>query len=97
MQRRRFIKTTTASSIALALGGLSNISKTHYISFSFDDGFKKSFYRIAEIHEEYGLNACLNVIAQDTYLYLTQSQNGFRKNYLEILMIGMHLEKEATK
>lgn len=63
MQRRRFIKTTTASSIALALGGLSNISKTHYISFSFDDGFKKSFYRIAEIHQEYGLNACLNVIA----------------------------------
>ena len=37
--------------------------KTHVISLSFDDGFKKSFYRIAEIHENYGLKACLNVIA----------------------------------
>ncbi len=30
---------------------------------SFDDGFKGSFYRIAAIHEEFGLQACLNVIA----------------------------------
>jgi len=33
------------------------------LTFSFDDGFKKSFYRAAEIHEEYGLSACFNVIA----------------------------------
>ena len=38
-------------------------NKTHIISFSFDDGFKKSFYRAAEINEEYGLRACFNVIA----------------------------------
>jgi len=37
--------------------------KTHLLTLSFDDGFKKSFYRIAEIHEHYGLKACLNVIA----------------------------------
>lgn len=33
------------------------------ISLSFDDGFKKSFYQIAEIYERYGLSACFNVIA----------------------------------
>jgi peptidoglycan/xylan/chitin deacetylase (PgdA/CDA1 family) len=37
--------------------------KTHILTLSFDDGFKKSFYRIADIHEGYGLQACLNVIA----------------------------------
>ena len=66
MNRRNFIK----SSIAVAGGiGLSSMgiplpaNKTHALSLSFDDGFKKSFYRIAEIHENYGLSACLNVIA----------------------------------
>lgn len=37
--------------------------KTHALTLSFDDGFKKSFYQVAEIHEAYGLKACLNVIA----------------------------------
>jgi peptidoglycan/xylan/chitin deacetylase (PgdA/CDA1 family) len=37
--------------------------KSHYLTLSFDDGFRKSFYRIAEIHEEHGLHACLNVLA----------------------------------
>jgi len=34
-----------------------------FLTLSFDDGFRKSFFRTAEIHEKYGLNACLNVIA----------------------------------
>jgi peptidoglycan/xylan/chitin deacetylase (PgdA/CDA1 family) len=38
-------------------------NKTHIVSLSFDDGFKKSFYEVAEIYEEFGLRACLNVIA----------------------------------
>ena len=63
MERRQFIKTTLASSDAFSMGCLSKSIKTHYISLSFDDGFKKSFYRISEIHEEYGLQACLNVIS----------------------------------
>ncbi len=63
MNRRKFIRTTAAASIALGLGSWKNPGKTHYLSLSFDDGFKKSFYRTAEIHEEYGLKACLNVIA----------------------------------
>lgn len=66
MDRRNFCKTSLA---ALGSMGVGNIGlhavpeKTHLLTLSFDDGFKKSFYRIAEIHEAYGLKACLNVIA----------------------------------
>jgi peptidoglycan/xylan/chitin deacetylase (PgdA/CDA1 family) len=37
--------------------------KTHYITLSFDDGFKKSSLRTAEIYEKHKLSACINVIA----------------------------------
>jgi len=37
--------------------------KTHIITLSFDDGFKKSSLKTAEIYEKYGLSACINVIA----------------------------------
>ena len=37
--------------------------KTHIISLSFDDGFRKSSIRTAEIYEKYKLSACINVIA----------------------------------
>jgi len=63
MNRRNFIKSTMAATGAFSLSSFGIASKTHALSLSFDDGFKKSFYRIAEIHENYGLNACLNVIA----------------------------------
>lgn len=66
ISRRRFIGTSLAAAGSLSLGsmGMFTDSKiTHALSLSFDDGFKKSFYRIAEIHENYGLKACLNVIA----------------------------------
>jgi peptidoglycan/xylan/chitin deacetylase (PgdA/CDA1 family) len=35
----------------------------HIITLSFDDGFKKSSLRTAEIYEKHGLSACINVIA----------------------------------
>lgn len=66
MDRRNFIKSSMATVGAFSfssLGMASDPLKTHALSLSFDDGFEKSFYRIAEIHENYGLNACLNVIA----------------------------------
>jgi peptidoglycan/xylan/chitin deacetylase (PgdA/CDA1 family) len=66
MKRRQFIthSLTAAGSLSLGyMGLLGDPKKTHLLSLSFDDGFKKSFYRIAEIHENYGLKACLNVIA----------------------------------
>jgi len=37
--------------------------KKHYITLSFDDGFKKSSIRTAEIYEKHNLSACINVIA----------------------------------
>jgi peptidoglycan/xylan/chitin deacetylase (PgdA/CDA1 family) len=37
--------------------------KPHLLTLSFDDGFRDSFSRIAEIHERHGLSACLNVMA----------------------------------
>lgn len=37
--------------------------KVHIITLSFDDGFKKSSIRTAEIYEKYNLSACINVIA----------------------------------
>ena len=40
-----------------------NKQKTHIVSLSFDDGFRKSSIRTAEIYEKYKLSACLNVIA----------------------------------
>ncbi|HEX6890169.1 MAG TPA: polysaccharide deacetylase family protein [Chryseolinea sp.] len=42
---------------------VSNIKKDHFITLSFDDGFKKSSIRTAEIFEKYKLSACINVIA----------------------------------
>jgi peptidoglycan/xylan/chitin deacetylase (PgdA/CDA1 family) len=63
MIRRDFVKTLGAFSLSSTLSTLHSQGKTHIISFSFDDGFKKSFYRVSEIHENYGLKACLNVIA----------------------------------
>ena len=62
MDRRLFIKTTLIGNLALSTTAFKT-GKTHILTLSFDDGFKKSFYRIADIYEEFGLHACLNVIA----------------------------------
>jgi len=63
MKRRNFIKTTAIGTLALGLGSCSQPEKTHILTLSFDDGFKKSFYRIADIYEQFDLKACLNVVA----------------------------------
>ncbi|MEZ4777623.1 MAG: polysaccharide deacetylase family protein [Bacteroidia bacterium] len=63
MNRRSFVKTTALSALAMGFESFTTKGKTHILTLSFDDGFKKSFYRTAEIHENYGLKACLNVIA----------------------------------
>ena len=63
MNRRNFIESAALLSLGLGMQSFSARRKTHILTLSFDDGFKKSFYKIAEIHEEYGLKACLNVIA----------------------------------
>jgi peptidoglycan/xylan/chitin deacetylase (PgdA/CDA1 family) len=37
--------------------------KTHLVTISFDDGFKRSFFQTADIYEKFGLRGCFNVIA----------------------------------
>jgi len=68
--RREFIKSSSLISLGIGVSGCASKTKlestqltTHYLSLSFDDGFKKSFTRVAEIHDEYGTKACLNIIA----------------------------------
>jgi len=39
------------------------VSPSHLLTLSFDDGFAKSFALIADIHEEFGLKAQLNIVA----------------------------------
>jgi peptidoglycan/xylan/chitin deacetylase (PgdA/CDA1 family) len=63
MNRRNFINTAALISIGAGIESFTTKRKTHVLTLSFDDGFKKSFYKIAEIFQEYDLKACLNVIA----------------------------------
>lgn len=37
--------------------------KRHIVTLSFDDGFKKTSIKTAEIYEKYKLSACINIIA----------------------------------
>lgn len=64
MDRRSFAKKSLLGSLA-AYAKLWPWSegKSHILSLSFDDGFETSFLKIADIYENYGLKACLNVIA----------------------------------
>lgn len=76
MNRRDFVKAAGAAAAALALSswpaGCQQDAATkcrldkrikHIITISFDDGFRKSSIRQAEIYEKYKLSACINVIA----------------------------------
>ena len=64
--RRDMLKMGIGTMAALALPSASlseHNEKTHYITLSFDDGFKKSSILTADIYERYNLSACINVIA----------------------------------
>jgi len=63
LKRRKFIKNVAIYSLAANFLSCIKLMKIYILTSSFDDGFKKSFYKIAEIHEKHGLKACLNVIA----------------------------------
>ena len=63
MDRRSFIKTSSYGSLLVASGFVRPFDTSHILTLSFDDGFKKSFYKIAELYEAHGLSACFNVIA----------------------------------
>ncbi len=67
--RREFIKTAGLFPCCVAAAGLTQacsekaVPKPHLVTLSFDDGFRKSFLRTAEIYEKFGLSACFNVTA----------------------------------
>jgi peptidoglycan/xylan/chitin deacetylase (PgdA/CDA1 family) len=77
-RRREFLKKigTTAAGLGIPLlqsccktdakltaCKLAGKNKRHVVTLSFDDGFKKSSIKTAEIYEKYKLSACMNVIA----------------------------------
>ena len=59
MTRRSFLKSVGVSALAAA----TKRQKTHVVTLSFDDGFRKSSIETAKIFEKHGLSACINVIA----------------------------------
>ncbi len=62
MLRREFL--ATAGAAAAAWSPPREVeSRLHIVSLSFDDGFRKSFLRIAAIYEKFSLSACFNIIA----------------------------------
>lgn len=68
--RREVLKTlglgTTAAiglASAMPVTSLAKSKKKHFVTLSFDDGFKKSSIRTAEIFEKHKLSACINIIA----------------------------------
>jgi peptidoglycan/xylan/chitin deacetylase (PgdA/CDA1 family) len=64
MRRREFIGALGTAALAGCAGVQADTpAKTHIVSLSFDDGFRKSFIRIAQIYEKFGLSGCFNIIA----------------------------------
>jgi len=63
--RRDFLKAAGATAVGLALPThvFGSQPKRHIVTIGFDDGFKKSAIKIADVYEKYKLSACLNIIA----------------------------------
>jgi len=85
MKRREFVGAVGVA----ALAGMSaplfsgDSEKLHIVSLSFDDGFRKSFLRTAEIYESFGLSACFNIIASAHI-----PGNSVRDDYMEQELFG---------
>ncbi|MBN2475160.1 MAG: polysaccharide deacetylase family protein [Pirellulales bacterium] len=65
--RREFLGAAGATAVSLALplrvSGGEPKPKSHIVTLSFDDGFKNSSIKTAEIYEKHKLSACINVVA----------------------------------
>jgi len=66
--RRTFLSAVGAAVVTshvprLLSGGEQQPTKKHIITLSFDDGFRKSSVKTAEIYDKYKLSACINVVA----------------------------------
>lgn len=49
---------------------------THLVTLSFDDGFRRSNTKIAEVYEQFGLQGCINVLAAPEELVVEQEEWG---------------------
>jgi peptidoglycan/xylan/chitin deacetylase (PgdA/CDA1 family) len=81
MNRRKFIGMATGSMLTARslFAERARRKKVHLVTLSFDDGFRKSFEKIASIYEEFGLPACLNVLAgghQPDFVWPTEYTKG---------------------
>lgn len=65
LTRREAVKLMGGGTLGLLSAGytIPLSGERHIITLSFDDGFRKSSIRTAEIYEKYGLSACINVVA----------------------------------
>ena len=64
VSRRAFLGATTLGATGLLAARASGASPvTHVVTLSFDDGFRASSLKTAEIYERHGLSACINVLA----------------------------------
>lgn len=67
--RRDFLTTAGAMATTFALPNWMHAAeerhdkKRHIVTLSFDDGFKESSIKTAEIYEKHKLSACINVVA----------------------------------
>lgn len=63
--RRIALKKISIGALATVTPNLitTDVAPTHIVSLSFDDGFKKSFLKAAEIFEKHQLSGCFNVLA----------------------------------
>jgi peptidoglycan/xylan/chitin deacetylase (PgdA/CDA1 family) len=63
MLRREFLATAGAATTTAFFQPQETETRLHIVSLSFDDGFRKSFLRIAKIYEKFSLSGCFNIIA----------------------------------
>ncbi|MHB8957486.1 MAG: polysaccharide deacetylase family protein [Pirellulaceae bacterium] len=65
--RRDFVIAAGATASSLIVPQVADAfdlpKKRHIVTLSFDDGFRKSSVKTAEIYEKYKLSACINVVA----------------------------------
>jgi hypothetical protein len=70
--RRDFITTAGAMATTLILPNWlrgaeeHHDKKRHIVTLSFDDGFRKSSIKTAEIYEKHNLSACINGLPRPT-------------------------------
>ena len=64
INRRQFIGMLGAGMTSIMPGMMAaQAAKRHFITLSFDDGFKKSSVLTASIFDKHKLSACINVVA----------------------------------